>query len=149
MKHPSPLVLLLFLAIACLLSSCAGGFDRRWRGAEDVRGRTGIEGRWDGTWRSHVNGHHGRLRCIVSPTEQPGVYQFHYGGTFARILGFQYTVDYAVQRRRGTWTMKGESDLGWMGGAYSHEATVKDGEFKATYRSARDHGVFAMRRVVQ
>jgi hypothetical protein len=136
----------MLLALAVVVSSCSGGFGQRWREAAKSSNASGIEGRWDGTWRSESNGHTGRLRCIVSPTQQANVYKFHYGGTFAKVIGFQYTVDHAVQRLGRTWTMEGKSDLGSMGGLFSYEATVQDGVFRATYRSKEDRGGFDMKR---
>ena len=141
-------LLFVLLLTACLLSSCAGGFDRRWRAAAGAPTAGGLTGRWDGIWRSETNGHDGRLRCIVRLTEHPDICRFDYGGSFAGIFRFHYTVDCAVRRRGRNWAIKGESDLGWKGGVFSHEGTVADGKFRAAYQSARDRGVFEMTRPV-
>ena len=83
---------------------------------------------------------------MVSKTQQPGVYQFRYWGTFAKVLRFNYIVDYSARRTGNTWHLEGESDLGLMGGVFHHRATVSEGVFNATYRSKWDDGAFEMTR---
>jgi hypothetical protein len=45
------------------------------------------------------------------------------------------------------WRLTGEKDLGWFaGGVYRYEGRVAGDEFRATYTSPNDRGVFEMKR---
>ena len=142
-----------FLIIVAAMLGCGGcaGFHSDWRTAEAaaVSGKSdfvGIEGRWDGTWTSDGNAHTGKLRCIVEETDRPGVFEFRYWGTFARIVPFRYNVEYSAERKGDVWHLEGESDLGLLGGIFHHRARICDRSFEANYSSKWDNGVFELRR---
>lgn len=140
---------LLAMAIA-YISQMAGcsSFNRDWNAlAETESSATGIEGRWEGTWLSDANAHHGGLRCIIASDEN-GIIQARYRATYAWLLRFEYTVPMTVQREGETWRFSGEADLGSLaGGHYEYNGTVQGDAFHSTYSSAGDHGTFEMTRV--
>lgn len=142
------LLALVSVAIAMACGACSSGFQRDWNAAATATNRSGIEGRWDGTWTSGSNGHSGKLRCLVTRTERPDTYRFRYWGTFAKVFRFDYTVACSAERPPGdrAWHLQGESDLGIMGGVFRHRAIVSDDCFRASYASRWDEGTFELRR---
>ena len=137
------------LLVALISPSCSSSFQRDWRNATATPTKPDtatIEGRWDGSWASDTNRHSGKLRCIISPADRPGSYEFRYWGTFAKFFRFHYTVDYDARFTDGAWHMAGENDLGIMGGKFHHEATIRGDKFDATYTSKWDNGKFELRR---
>lgn len=152
------------LAAVLMLASCSGGFNREWRKALADGGgsaRNGVAGAWQGTWRSDVNGHHGELRCIVSPVEGDGRAEggsaprardgqstrFHYHATFMKVLSATYDVTHQVYRTKDGFTFSGDQELtGTGGGLYHYEGRGTPERFSATFRSATDSGVFELKR---
>lgn len=138
------------LLLACLLSSCAGpGFNRAWKNAGSLP-NDGVCGRWEGTWLSDVNGHHGRLRCVVSPPAEPnGPHQFFYHATWMRVLSGSYRAGHLVKPAgRERWTFTGEHRLpSWAGGLYHYEGSIQNGRFEATYHCELDRGHYHLHRV--
>src|SRR5262245_66518940 len=85
---------LLLLAIA--MCGCST-FERDWRQATvPPPNENSIEGRWEGTWKSDVNGHHGGLRCVMV-RETNSLYQALFHATYHGISHFSYTVPLDVQ----------------------------------------------------
>lgn len=138
-----------------LLSSCAGAkFNRDWNQAvaayeSGEGGKNPVSGPWTGTWLSHVNGHTGDLRCLVSPAESAdsNTYEFRYHATWQKILSGGFTAEYDVEKQgRSGFLVKGEKDLGPFGG-FQHEGRIKGDTFDSTYASDMgDHGVFELKR---
>jgi hypothetical protein len=141
--------LLLLLPVVCCFASCSAVFEREWRQALAAGPQAGVEGAWEGTWRSDVNGHHGKLRCVVAPGAGDGAHSFHYHATWADTLSGSYRAAHRVKRTaRGTYAFEGSHRLpGWAGGRYHYRGTVRGDDFEAGYRCAKDHGVYRMRRV--
>jgi hypothetical protein len=133
-------------------TGCSGfGFGRDWARSRLSSAETGVEGRWEGTWESHANGHRGRLRCLVTaPAGEEGAHQFQYRATWMRILSGTFKAGHRVRKvSPNSWAFEGEHRMpNWAGGLYRYEGVIRGDEFKATYRSSKDHGVFQMRRVV-
>lgn len=142
--------------VLTLLPSCGSDFRSAWKKAPAAHGATG---KWEGTWLSAANGHHGKLRCVVA---EPGAllaasklqpnavpHTFHYRATWMKILSGSYTAVHNVQKQKdGTYVFKGEHKMpDWAGGLYHYEGTIKDDEFKANYRCSMDHGTYTMKRV--
>lgn len=107
-----------------------------------------MEGRWDGSWRSDSNGHHGSLRCVIQRGDDQA-YRARFRARYAGLLSFGYTVSLtATNDAPGHWRFRGEADLGRLaGGVYQYEGEVREDAFKSSYRSSGDHGVFEMNRV--
>ncbi len=112
---------------------------------------SGVEGKWQGTWLSDENGHHGELRCVVAApiSRKLAVQKFFYHATWKTILSGSYEAMHTVQKQKdGTYTFKGEHKMpDWAGGLYHYEGTIKGDEFKANYKCAMDHGTYVMKRV--
>jgi hypothetical protein len=109
-----------------------------------------LQGRWEGTWLSDMNGHTGKLRCIVSP-EADGRYRFQYWASYWKIFRATYTVHFGVQQTAGVYSFSGEEDLGKLWGMFelgAHEfhGSAAGSNFNANYKSKLDHGTFKMTR---
>lgn len=143
--------LLFLLCLSALLSSCTLGFQREWKAALKSGPQPGIEGAWEGSWKSESNGHHGRLRSVIGPVKnEEGDHAFHYHATWAGFLSGAYRVDHRVKpgKGAGNFQFEGQHRMpGWAGGLYTYQGTVKGDEFHATYECALDEGSFQMKRV--
>ena len=141
-------VLRLSVAIACmmLLSGCSS-FHREWRKAgREATPPPGIEGRWDGRWLSDANGHHGRLRAVITRTA-PGKYRAHYRAKFLRIMSYSYAAELTARETSGVYSFDGQADLGRLaGGVYSYAGTASTTNFHSSYKSKYDQGNYDMRR---
>ena len=135
-----------------LIASGCSSFDRAWNAAGKAPAESAalpIAGRWIGTWRSDVNGHHDQLRCLVaSATNQILSARFHarYRKAFLR-FSFGYTVPLTVRTNEGRIEFAGEADLGWYaGGTYRYDGFATATNFHSTYDSKYDRGVFRLQR---
>jgi hypothetical protein len=137
------------LAVALLGAGCSS-FDRAWRNAgQNPPATNAITGRWDGVWRSEVNGHTDRLRCLVT-WQTNDTYSARFHAKYKKGLfrfSFGYAVPLQVERQGNSFRFQGEADLGWLaGGVYRYEGAATVTNFFSTYRSQYDHGVFQMAR---
>ena len=132
--------------LAFLLVGCST-FNRDWKRAGlTEKPVEGIEGRWEGHWVSHVNGHKGALRCLVSK-EPDGTYKTRFHAKYRRILRFGYTVMMDVHQTNSVTSFQGAADLGWYaGGEYQYSGRASETNYSATYQSKSDNGVFEMKR---
>lgn len=104
-----------------------------------------IEGRWEGNWLSANNGHQGKLRCIVTATNDS--YSARFRATYMKIFRFSYSIPLEVMRTNDLWYFRSSVDLGKMaGGVYEYEGTATSNRFYSTYSSKYDHGDFEMSR---
>lgn len=137
------------IGLALCSSSCSTGFNRDWNLAatKNATAPGSLEGAWKGTWLSKVNGHHGELRAVVTAVAgqtPPSDYDFRYHATYKKILSGGYTARHHVDAKGG---LSGSQDLGRLvGGVFTYEGKVTAKEFRATYKSSSDHGVFEMKR---
>jgi hypothetical protein len=105
-----------------------------------------VEGRWEGRWVSEVNGHQGRLRCLLT-RESDERCQARFRATYGGVFRFSYTVPLSLQAHDRGWEINGEADLGKLaGGNYYYEGRIAPTNFVATYRSQSDHGRFELHR---
>jgi hypothetical protein len=136
------------LALLFLLgNSGCSTFQRDWRAAGKTQpAANDIEGRWEGTWSSRTNGHHGRLRCLISKeTDIQYLARFH--ANYRKILSFSYSAALTVHRVDGVYHFHGDADLGRMaGGLYHYEGQASATNFFSTYQAKGDGGVFQMTR---
>lgn len=146
MKFSPPLRFVTFLFLLVALSSCNGAFRKAWKAASVSEG---VNGKWEGTWLSAANGHHGKLRCAVSGPEGQGDHDFFYHATWKSILSGSYKAVHHVQPKKdGSYVLKGDHQMpDWAGGKYHYEGTIKGDEFKACYECEIDRGTFTMKRV--
>lgn len=141
------LVLVIF---PLLLASCSTRFHRDWKNAllSKPLPAGSIQGPWEGAWFSETTGHTGKLRCIVGPEKnKDGDRSFTYRANWARILSGAFRADHRVKPQGSGFTFEGQQVLAeWAGGKYTYQGAIQNGEFKATYRCAKDRGTFEMRR---
>lgn len=133
-------------ALIATLSGCST-FDDDWAAAKGLA--TGIEGRWEGTWSSDGNGHHGGLRCLVTRRSDNGLdARFHATySDWCGTLGFEYTVPLTVTAAAEGWRLGGRADLGWLaGGVYEYDGLATLLKFFCNYQAENDHGIFVMER---
>ena len=130
-----------------LFNSGCSTFNRDWKtAAANPAPETGLEGRWQGDWLSGVNGHSGRLRCIVTDSAD-GSYQARFKAKYRKVLSFGYTVPLKVERTENLFRFQGEADLGWLaGGVYHYAGRAGPTNFFSTYSCKYDHGTFRMGR---
>ena len=151
MNLPQPLRFALPLLVLTVLSSCGSDFRKAWK--RDIcpapPAANGVAGKWEGTWLSAANGHHGNLRCVVGgPTNKQGDHEFFYHATWKSILSGSYKAVHNVQKKGDGYTFKGDHQMPeWAGGKYHYEGTIKGDNFNACYESAMDRGTYTMKRV--
>lgn len=143
MRHVFQLVCL--TALLGIASGCS--FNRAWESAAITPTPSDdVTGRWEGTWVSEVNQHHGRLRCILA-RDEAGVHQARFHATFFGVLSAGYTVPLQIAREGGDFRLQGEQNLGRLaGGVFSYDGMASPTNFFCTYRSKSDHGTFQMTR---
>ncbi len=130
-----------------LLAGGCSTFNYEWQAAaKKPAPASGLEGRWQGTWKSDANGHHDQLRCLI--TQQPdGKYRALFHAHYGQWLTFGYTAKLDAQETAGVFKFAGDADLGWYaGGLYHYEGRADGTNFSSTYRCPSDHGVFQMTR---
>lgn len=137
---------LLGIVAAFLVCGCSS-FQRDWeRAAKTPAAADSIEGRWEGRWSSEVNGHNGRLRCVLTP-KHGNIYTASFRATYGKFLHYSYRVDFPFTEGDGAWQFAGAENLGWLaGGVYHYTGRVSPTNFHATYQSDYDHGTFEMSR---
>ena len=107
-----------------------------------------FDGCWSGEWRSDVNGHNGDLRAIVtrSGDSQYSIRYHALYGPNALPFPYQYTLDEVkVQRKGETIQVDGSADLGLFC-KYSFEGKCVGDDYKSTYISEYDRGIFDLKR---
>ena len=139
---------LMFLPL--VVSLCATGcstFDRDWKAAAATTVPVNdISGCWQGTWRSDVNGHTDKLRCLVARQSETN-YTARFHAKYHKILSFGYTVNLAVKESGEMFHFQGEANLGKLaGGIYDYVGEASATNFFSTYRCKYDHGIFQMAR---
>jgi hypothetical protein len=133
-----------------LLASGCTTFNREWAETEvqPIAG-SGVLGRWEGSWSSEVNGHDGKLRCVVTP-KHDATYRARFHAVYRKVVGFGYTVPLRVIETNGVFEFRGDANLGWWaGGVYHYQGHVQGNDFFCTYSCKYDHGTFQMKRLTQ
>lgn len=131
------------LVLLIFVTGCSS-FNNEWKQAASTEASV-LTGRWQGTWVSEVNGHHGKLRCVVSQTTT-SEYQANFRATYQSVFHFSYTVILHAEQKDGECNFQGDADLGWAGGIYHYAGRADGSNFVSTYSCASDHGTFQMMR---
>ncbi len=136
--------------ILTMLATGCSSFNCEWKAATVHAPLDEITGRWEGSWHSDVNGHHGRMRCVVSQSVD-NEYRAQYRATYWKCLRFSYVAVMRIEMRSGeVREFEGEADLGWWGGGvFRYRGQVTPTNFDSTYDSKYDHGKFQLRRPEQ
>jgi hypothetical protein len=137
----------LMLGFVCLGTGCST-FRQDWESSRCYSPpQQSIEGCWEGTWESAVNGHHGTLRAIVSRYDDNN-YHARFHATFLRVLPYEFDTPLSVTQSDNVITLNGQTDLGWLaGGVFTYEGQADEHELNCNYCAAKDHGSFHLRRV--
>jgi hypothetical protein len=105
-----------------------------------------LTGPWQGTWLSHVNGHTGDLRCLVTE-KSPKTYEFRFKATYWKVFQYSYMVTLPVTRTEAGYNFMGNENLGFLaGGVYSYDGSITGTNLDATYSCKFDNGVFKLTR---
>jgi hypothetical protein len=138
----------LVLPAGLLLATGCTTFNHDWAKTANRPAPTNeLSGRWEGTWRSEVNGHNGKLRCVVTQ-KKDGTYKARFHAIYQKVLGFGYTVQLSVTETNGVFQFSGQANLGWWaGGVYDYEGRAREMHFFSTYRCKYDHGTFQLTRL--
>ena len=134
----------LFALIALLATGCST-FNYEWRRAARAQTPTNdVVGAWEGKWISNVNGHNGRLRCLITRGTND-VLNARFHATYKRILRFGYTVPLEARPTDNGVAFMGHADLGALaGGVYRYTGYATPTNFFSTYEAKYDHGTFQM-----
>lgn len=142
---------ILTLAIAAtglFLSGCSS-FNHDWRKAgKNSAPPDEVTGRWEGRWRSDANGHHDKLRCLITKVDERN-YDAKFRATYKKwiTVHFGYTVRLEASPGTNGVTFRGSENLGWLaGGVYTYEGRANPTNFYSKYDSKYDRGTFEMKR---
>jgi hypothetical protein len=140
------------LLILCALFAACSSFDARWKSAAASSTAT----RWEGRWTSHQHQTPsgpagGRLQAVIEPAAE-GKLTAHFHANW-QIFSSDYTMALnpkgPAPRRGAVREFVGTHELPKMfGGTYRYEARIAGDDFKASYDSSYDTGIFTLRRVV-
>ncbi len=137
---------LLLLLIALVLGSGCSCFNHEWKmAAATPAPDTGLQGRWQGTWHSDANGHAGKLRCVVTRTDD-AMYRARFHAKYMKVLSFGYTVSLKAEPTTNGFSFSGAANLGRLAGGVYHYEGHADTNFFSTYSCKYDHGTFQMTR---
>lgn len=133
------------LMAALMLVGCSS-FERDWKRDAVMPPPQDMSGRWIGYWKSDVNGHRGKLRCLVEQRTE-AEYTARFKANYQTIFTFTYRVGLRAIGTNDSWEVTGSEDLGALaGGIYRYAGVVTRTNFSATYSSRYDNGIFEMRR---
>ena len=138
------------MAVALAAVTGCSSFEKRWREAVAKAPTHPVLGPWEGSWRSDVNGHAGRLRLIVSADAASATgdrADFTYRASWSALQGTFETKQPLTFQRNGGWTSEGDWELpAWAGGLYRYRMEGSRDAVQATFRARRDYGTFSFRR---
>jgi len=143
MTNPIAVTRIALLALSLFALGGCTHFDSQWRAAAERP--TGIDGRWQGSWKSEQDGHTGALLCVI---QQTGSEQFSafFSATYARIFHFSYDAKLIGHPMGDLVHLTGTQDLGWPVGVYTYDGMASRSQFYCAYRSKDDRGYFALAR---
>ena len=145
MKTNSIHSLLCAAALALLLSSCGTAYRSEWNAAAAHSQEHGaIEGAWIGTWHSDVNGHTGKLWCLIKDGA-PNERTFAYRATWGHILSGSFSAKHNLQKAAGATIIKVDHPIGKLG-TFHGEGKIQGDKFTACYQAAGDRGTFELKR---
>ncbi len=131
--------------LAPLTANCSD-FKDQWEKASR-RPSGDVGGCWEGEWISAATGHRGRLRCAVDPVSAE-LWRMSFRGEYSKVFRACYATDFHVVPEDGRWTFSGGSNLGALaGGAYEYRGSATLDALTCSYKSARDHGEFRLRKI--
>ncbi len=109
-------------------------------------GTESLAGSWKGTWTSSANGHSGPLNARIQNSGGDKV-TVHFRGRFLKVVPFLYRSQLTVVGTDETGTHLSGSQKLPLFGTFTTNATVKNGQFHASFQSGKDGGEFHMTRI--
>lgn len=137
-----PLSGLLMAAVLCMVCGCSN-IDQQWQAAPEHP--KGIEGRWEGVWKSQQDGHSGPLRCVIRQAG-PETYDCLFNATFWGIFRATFEAKLIGRSVGEQVYLMGDQDLGWPMGLYHYACSANPTQFYCAYHAKDDHGYFALGR---
>lgn len=149
------------LLVSCALAFLNGctTYHRRWREAaadapvRDRAARVGVEGSYEGTWKSSENGFGGKLWCIVTPLPKGrDSYRAEFRATWHGVFASEHDLIIHGRRQpRGGVRFSDTAEIRmWIGsGSYRATGEIRDGLFKAEYDANYDRGAFRLSRATE
>lgn len=130
---------------APLTANCSD-FTTQWTKAANKK-EPGIGGCWQGEWVSAATGHRGPLRCVLDPVT-PRQWRMAFRAEYAKVFRACYATEFNVVEADGRWTFSGGSNLGALaGGAYEYRGSATADTLTCSYKSAKDHGEFRLKKI--
>jgi hypothetical protein len=125
--------------------SFAASFKSDWNAALHAQASTNsFAGAWEGQWKSHKHHVSGPLRCVITDLGN-GSYTARFHAQF-HWFHFTYTAKLVAEKTDAGTILKGEADLGWMGGRYHYAGQVSATKYFSTYASPVENGVLELTR---
>jgi hypothetical protein len=149
MFRSSRAVFLSIIAAAVILAggipARAASFKTDWNTAlQSAPAANSIVGAWEGEWKSKAHHVSGPLRCVITDLGN-GKYQARFHAQF-HWFHFTYTAQLVSEKTAQGAMLKGEADLGWMGGVYKYSGPVSPTKYVSTYASPVENGVLELAR---
>lgn len=130
--------------IPFLLNACSG-YQKDFRKAQVPA--EGVTGPWKGSWSSEVNGHHGPLWCLVSrDDEKPDQWVFRYRAGWGLLAFGDYRHEVTAVKDGEKLPLDDSMELPGGFGTYEIDGALTPENFRATYRSEKDHGTLVLTR---
>ncbi len=122
------------------LTTNGGAFRAAWEKAAAAE-------RWQGEWRSEVNGHHGALRCVLRQKSE-ALFEAWFHARYARWLRVCYQTTLQAAPAPEGWTLQGETHLGALaGGVYTYRGSLAGRQLHCVYECRYDRGTFNLAHV--
>jgi len=134
----------IFLALGCS-GAFAASFKSDWNEAIKAPSATNsFAGAWEGQWKSKAHHCSGPLRCVITDLGN-GSYQARFHAQF-HWFHFTYTAKLVAEKSDSGTVLKGEADLGWMGGKYKYSGQVTPTTYNSSYASKVENGTLELAR---
>jgi hypothetical protein len=138
------------LWVIWMVAGCSS-FNRNWKEATRLPdSNRDLVGRWQGTWRSDVNGHNDDLRCLLTKQDE-GKYLARFQAKYRKLVRFTFTYTVpltVVEKETGEFEFEGTANLGMLaGGVYKYKGEADATNFVSTYDCKYDSGKFRMLRM--
>jgi hypothetical protein len=123
-------------------------FQRDWRASQCCPTvAEGIEGPWEGRWKSEATGREGRVKAVVTRTGD-ATYVVQFQSTKLGVIPSNLDVPMQVSFEDRQYVFSGEVDRNVLaGGSFQYAGYANREHFHTTYKTERDHGVFELTRV--
>jgi hypothetical protein len=137
------LLVALFFAVGAS-RSLAASFKSDWKTALKSTPTNSIVGAWEGEWKSIAHKVHGPLKCVIKDLGN-GQYEAHFYAQF-HWFHFTYAAKLVAEKSADQTSLKGEADLGWMGGLYKYAGQASPDKYFSSYKSPVENGVLELQR---